>query len=150
MESSLVDTSVPVLDSNEELNIDQRYSIWKKNTPCLYDMILTHSLEWPSLSVEFFREIKEEKTCNIHKVLFGTHTSETEQEYILIGEIKLPNNTDEISYDASTGEYGGYDKVKGNYGRVQIKMKINHDKEVNKTRVMPQNPNIIASQSPSA
>jgi hypothetical protein len=26
--------------------------VWKKNTPFLYDLILTHALEWPSLTVQ--------------------------------------------------------------------------------------------------
>ena len=27
--------------------------IWKKNCPFLYDLVMTHALEWPSLTVEW-------------------------------------------------------------------------------------------------
>jgi hypothetical protein len=29
------------------------YRSWKKNTPFLYDLVLTHSLDWPSLTVQW-------------------------------------------------------------------------------------------------
>jgi histone-binding protein RBBP4 len=33
--------------------INEEYKVWKKNTPFLYDLIITHALEWPSLSVQW-------------------------------------------------------------------------------------------------
>lgn len=30
-----------------------RSQIWKKNTPFLYDLVVTHALEWPSLTVQW-------------------------------------------------------------------------------------------------
>lgn len=39
-----------VLEANV---IDEEYKIWKKNTPFLYDMVMTHALEWPSLTVQW-------------------------------------------------------------------------------------------------
>lgn len=39
---------------NEEKIINEEYKIWKKNTPFLYDLVLTHALEWPSLTLEWF------------------------------------------------------------------------------------------------
>ncbi len=46
---------------NEEERINEEYKIWKKNTPFLYDLVLTHALEWPSLTVQFLPE----------KIMFG-------------------------------------------------------------------------------
>lgn len=46
-----------------------------------------------------------------------------------------------------SGELGGFG---GARGRVDIKIKINHDGEVNRARYMPQNPFVIATKSPSA
>lgn len=37
----------------QEKLINEEYKIWKKNTPFLYDLVLTHALEWPSLSVQW-------------------------------------------------------------------------------------------------
>lgn len=31
----------------------RRYKIWKKNAPFLYDFMLSHSLDWPSLTIEW-------------------------------------------------------------------------------------------------
>ena len=38
---------------DEERAISEDYKIWKKNTPFLYDMVMTHALEWPSLTVQW-------------------------------------------------------------------------------------------------
>lgn len=37
----------------QEKLINEEYKIWKKNTPFLYDLVMTHALEWPSLSVQW-------------------------------------------------------------------------------------------------
>ncbi|CAN0302988.1 unnamed protein product, partial [Hapterophycus canaliculatus] len=31
----------------EEKMIMEEYKVWKKNTPFLYDVVMTHALEWP-------------------------------------------------------------------------------------------------------
>jgi histone-binding protein RBBP4 len=33
--------------------VNEEYKIWKKNTPFLYDLVVTHALEWPSLTVQW-------------------------------------------------------------------------------------------------
>ena len=33
--------------------MNEEYKIWKKNTPFLYDLVITHALEWPSLTVQW-------------------------------------------------------------------------------------------------
>lgn len=38
---------------NIESKIAEEYRIWKKNSPFLYDVVLTHLLEWPSLTVSW-------------------------------------------------------------------------------------------------
>ena len=35
-----------------EQTINEEYKVWKKNTPFLYDLVLTHALEWPSLTLQ--------------------------------------------------------------------------------------------------
>ena len=34
-------------DELEERMVAEEYKIWKKNTPFLYDLVVTHALEWP-------------------------------------------------------------------------------------------------------
>ena len=44
----------------EEKLINEEYKIWKKNSPFLYDLVLTHALEWPTLTVEWFPDQSED------------------------------------------------------------------------------------------
>ena len=46
----------PLADYAEEIEqkiIAEEYKVWKKNSPFLYDTVLTHPLEWPSLTVQW-------------------------------------------------------------------------------------------------
>jgi hypothetical protein len=46
-------------ETAEERQINEEYKIWKKNTPFLYDMVMTHALEWPSLTVQWLPDCKK-------------------------------------------------------------------------------------------
>lgn len=41
----------------EERLINEEYKIWKKNTPFLYDLVMTHALEWPSLTAQWLPDV---------------------------------------------------------------------------------------------
>ena len=43
----------------QEKIINEEYKIWKKNTPFLYDLVVTHALEWPSLTVEWLPDVEQ-------------------------------------------------------------------------------------------
>ncbi|GMP59244.1 hypothetical protein CsSME_00022607 [Camellia sinensis var. sinensis] len=43
----------------DERLVNEEYKIWKKNTPFLYDLVITHVLEWPSLTVEWLPNREE-------------------------------------------------------------------------------------------
>ena len=45
--------------SAEEKIINEEYKVWKKNTPFLYDMVMTHALEWPSLTVQWLPDVQK-------------------------------------------------------------------------------------------
>ena len=47
----------PLDDAMEERMINEEYKIWKKNAPFLYDLVMTHALEWPSLSVQWLSDV---------------------------------------------------------------------------------------------
>lgn len=63
-------------ESVEEKLINEEYKIWKKNTPFLYDLVMTHALEWPSLTVEWMPDLTRPsgKDYDVHRLLLGTHT----------------------------------------------------------------------------
>ncbi|XP_074390767.1 histone-binding protein RBBP7 [Zonotrichia albicollis] len=48
-------------DAVEERVISEEYKIWKKNSPFLYDLVLTHALEWPSLTVQWLPELTRDE-----------------------------------------------------------------------------------------
>jgi histone-binding protein RBBP4 len=37
--------------------INEEYKIWKKNTPYLYDLVITNASEWPSLTVNWLPQV---------------------------------------------------------------------------------------------
>jgi hypothetical protein len=45
-------------EENEKL-INEEYKMWKKNSPFLYDLVITHALEWPSLTCQWFPDVEE-------------------------------------------------------------------------------------------
>lgn len=126
------------------------YRIWKKNTPFLYDLVITHSLEWPSLTTQWLPATSEPegKDHTVHRIILGTHTNDDQQNHLLIASVQLPNkeaNFDDSQYDSDKGEFGGYGYVSG---KIEIDVRINHSGEVNKARYCPQHPYVIATKSP--
>lgn len=81
-----------------------------------------------------------------HRLLYGTHTSNEAQNYLVIASIEIPNSTspDPAQFNETTGEVGGHGNAKKPFA-FNVIQRINHPGEVNKARYQPQNPNIIAS-----
>ncbi|GIL46834.1 hypothetical protein Vafri_3710 [Volvox africanus] len=139
-------------DEMEEKLTNEEYKIWKKNTPFLYDLVVTHALEWPSLTVQWLpdKEIVPGKDYSKQKLILGTHTSDNEQNYLMIAEVQLPLEESELDgrgYDDERNEVGGFG---GAHGKVHVIQQINHDGEVNRARHMPQDKFIIATKTISA
>eukprot|EP00891_Asterochloris_glomerata_P004904 jgi/Astpho2/4904/Aster-05833 len=136
-------------DEQEERLVNEEYKIWKKNTPFLYDLVITHALEWPSLTVQWLPQ-KEQDASSKHSkqhLLLGTHTSEGEQNYLMRAEVTLPLEEDEhndAGFDEERGEVGG---IGAGAGKVSVIQQINHQGEVNRARCMPQNPFMIATKT---
>lgn len=132
----------------DEKSINEQHKIWKKNAPFLYDIVVTHSLQWPSLTVQWLPD----KTCSAdqdyskQRLLLGTNTSGTEQNYLMIAELQLPQNDDDVVEEKGEEVGGGYGRLSGEF---QIIQRIIHDGEVNRCRYMPQNANIIATKTNS-
>ncbi|XP_063676656.1 histone-binding protein RBBP4-like [Bolinopsis microptera] len=136
----------------EEKIINEEYKIWKKNTPFLYDFMLTYSLEWPSLTCQWMPQLNrlDGKDNTVHRLILGTHTIEKEQNYLIIASVTLPAGDvpfDASQYDSDRGEYGGFGNSKA---KVELDIKINHEGEVNRARYMPQKPSVIATKTPSS
>ena len=161
-------------EEQEQKLINEEYKTWKKNSAFLYDIILSSALEWPSLTCEWLpnnnnniniennnnnnennnnnnnnnNSIKDDIiNYNIEKIILGTHTNNTELNYLLICEVKIPTlNINELQskYLDSSDIYGGYG---GSSGKIEIIQRIIHKGEVNRARYMPQLNNIIATKT---
>ncbi|KAI0129392.1 histone acetyltransferase type B subunit 2 [Hypoxylon sp. NC0597] len=140
-------------EDEEQRLINEEYKTWKKNSPFLYDMILSTALTWPTLTVQWFPDVKEpeDKKCRIHRVLIGTHTSEGKPNHVQIAEVEIPKSVrpNANDYDDERGEIGGYGKspAAGDSAAMKwhIVQQIDHPGEVNKARYCPQNPDLIAT-----
>lgn len=161
------DATSTTTDIVEERLIDAEYKIWKKNTPYLYDIVLTHSLEWPSLTCQWLPHSKRYGTVAPsrkskgsastlvveHQLLLGTHTTGEEPNYLMIATCVLPAEKEEVlpveqeqnttvsdvgetaaklRYDEEKKEVGGYGLAGADVGKIEIKMKIKHEGEVNR------------------
>lgn len=144
-------------ESLQEKMINEEYKVWKKNAPFLYDLVVSHALEWPSLTVQWFPDLERppNKDYFVQRLLLGTHT-DGEQNYLQIATIQLPKDNYELEveeinkggegendqgalrptiemdsrkYDEEKGEYGGYG---GASCRVNVVQKIPHEGEVNR------------------
>ncbi|KAJ3284232.1 Histone-binding protein rbbp4 [Borealophlyctis nickersoniae] len=103
----------------EEKLVNEDYKIWKKNSPFLYelrilldlvfDMVITHALEWPTLTAQWFPDIErpEGKDYTLQRLLIGTHTSDGEQNYLQIAQVQLPKGNPEVDADKYDEERGG-------------------------------------------
>ncbi|ORX57400.1 retinoblastoma-binding protein 4 [Hesseltinella vesiculosa] len=138
--------------SAREQEINKEYRYWKKNTPFLYDTLVTKALDWPSLTCQWLPDVetREDKDYQIHRMILGTHTNAEEPNYLQIAEVQLPLPSVDIDtrkYDDITNEIGGYGGF--NDAHIKITQKIVHEGEVNRARYQYNNPNIIATKSPS-
>lgn len=130
----------------EEMLINEEFTVWRKNVPYLYDMLLSHALTWPSLSVQWFPEAvrNEEAECTVQKLLLSSHTSGQEEEYLQIVTLSLPDMVSDATVRSL--EDGGY-----GFGssRVRISQQIPVPKEVNRARYMPGDSRFIATRTDS-
>lgn len=133
---------------NDEKIINEEYKIWKKNAPFLYDLVVTHALVWPTLTVQWFPDVESipNKEYTTQRILAGTHTSEGEQNYLQIISVQMPKEDaviDASKSDQEKDEFGGH-----GLGECKITTthRICHEGEVNRARYMPQNPCVIATK----
>jgi histone-binding protein RBBP4 len=140
-----------------------------------YDVVMTHALEWPSLTAQWLPNVKNASdAANEHSLLLGTHTT-GEQNYLMVASCNLPkddavidnrtikendgkeNEVEVVSnnkpataaaYDEERKEVGGFGHASSNIGKIEIRMKVKHEGEVNRARYMPQNHFIVATRGP--
>ena len=73
----------------------EKFIMWKRNAPYLYDIMYSHSLLWPSLTVDWL-PVKSYNDFSYykHNLLIGTHSYEPHNNYLHLLKIKTPINED--------------------------------------------------------
>lgn len=147
----------PTADIEEVGPIDKatqhRYRVFKKNAPFIYDHLTTHSLLWPSLSVQIFPdlEVVEQKSgpsTVFQRLLFGTFTLGQATDNIYIQQLPTYKNLnqsidiDQWSFNAEKEEFELLKVPKLKLRELQA---ITHFGDVNNVQYMPQNCDIIAA-----
>lgn len=84
-------------EGKEETGMDQveeDFSVWKKNSPFLYDLLISHPLEWPSLTVHWVPSpsipYAADPYFGVHKLILGTHTSGGAQDFLMVADVVTP------------------------------------------------------------
>jgi histone-binding protein RBBP4 len=133
----------------ESKGLNDEFKTWKKHAPYLYDTVITHVLEWPSLTVQWLpiKDTSEDSSFTKHKLLLGTHTSDGEPNYLMIAKVRLPK--EEALIDLNDYQYCQKKEGVQNANSVEIETIIPHEGEVNKARYMPQKYNVIATKTNS-
>ena len=145
------------IESAEDLDgqlINEEYKVWKKNSPFLYDTVITHVLDWPSLTVDWLPTKDCPGNCDysVQKLVLGTHTNREEPEHLIIANVKLPLDDALVAggiYQDSGKDAGGVGLLSKAENKIEPHILINHDGEVNKARHMPQQYNLLATKGPS-
>lgn len=127
------------MDEETGVDVEEEFRVWKKNTPFLYDLVISHALEWPSLTVQWLPSTDGQDGVTVHKLVLGTHTSDDAPNFLMLADVLLPPR---LSPAAAVA-----DPQPPQIPKVQIKQQIHHDGEVNRARYMPQNPSLIATKT---
>ncbi|TBU11503.1 putative RBBP4-like histone-binding protein, partial [Hamiltosporidium tvaerminnensis] len=115
----------------EHKMINEEYKTWRKNVPYLYDILLTHALNWPSLSIQWFPDSirNESNNTTTQRLLLSTHTSNSDTEYIKIVSVTFP---DEIIEGYEGYEGSGFDSIVGSKsGSIVGSKSGNNSKDIN-------------------
>lgn len=162
------EVEVPSLIDKET---QHRYRVFKKNAPYLYDYLSTNSLLWPSLSVQFFPDLEQNKLqaddqeedvkgikmnlppsteLAFQRLLLGTFTLGQSVDAISIQQLPYYRdlnkciNIEQWNYSTEKEEFE-LSTVSKN--KLSVNQTINHLGDVNKLKYMPQNPDVIASSN---
>ncbi|KAG0502106.1 hypothetical protein HPP92_002178 [Vanilla planifolia] len=114
----------------------EEYRVWKKNSPFLYDLVISHALEWPSLTVQWLPS-SSSSASPIHCLILGTHTSDDTPNFLMISSVEFPRHP----------HHPLPDQPMAPIPKVQITQRIRHQGEVNRARYMPQKPSLIATKT---
>ncbi|CDH58111.1 histone-binding protein rbbp4 [Lichtheimia corymbifera JMRC:FSU:9682] len=132
------------MSNTEDTNIDeatqiaQEYKTWKESVPQLYEMMVEHTIAWPTLTCQWLPFLEKSEEYYTQELLIGTHTNDEEPNFLQVLQVDLPLGDIHAETD------------KARKPRWRTRQKIRHEGEVNRARYQPSNPNIIATKTREA
>jgi histone-binding protein RBBP4 len=78
--------------------VDEDYAVWRKNTPFLYDLVISHHLEWPPLTVHWAPipaplPHASDPSLAVHRLVLGTHTAEGSPSFLMVADCSPPQRS---------------------------------------------------------
>lgn len=127
---------------NQEKCINEEYKIWKKNSPFLYDLIITRALEWPCMSLQWYPEqqIFAEHGYTEQKMFLGVR-ADVGKYLLAVASIQLPYLNQTVPPTAMEGASAGDESSL----RVNISNLYSHPESVCSAKLMPQDDSCVAT-----
>eukprot|EP00672_Neobodo_designis_P001713 CAMPEP_0174876114 /NCGR_PEP_ID=MMETSP1114-20130205/79505_1 /TAXON_ID=312471 /ORGANISM="Neobodo designis, Strain CCAP 1951/1" /LENGTH=475 /DNA_ID=CAMNT_0016111469 /DNA_START=27 /DNA_END=1454 /DNA_ORIENTATION=+ len=145
------DASVSDVDDVSGYRDTDKFKTFRKHARDVYQSIATNEIIWPSKSIDvmpYYREANQ--GCIEQTLVSGTITGGSEQNYVKFYSLVLPtDHTAELAtciYDEELRELGAFGMAPS-AARFKVDMMMAHDGDVRKVRVMPHNPNVLATSS---
>ncbi len=66
--------------------MEDEYATWKSNSPFLYELLISHGLEWPSLCVSW---IPSDQPAS-QSIVMATYTGGSESNFLLVADVDIP------------------------------------------------------------
>jgi histone-binding protein RBBP4 len=132
----------------EDMDDDQKYKNWMENMPYLYDHLLVHKMEHPTLSIQWLPDsIESENMVSIKdKLVAGTFHEDDQQNYLNIYSVILPKFKGFVDLD-NIPPQNSNSKLENGKHSIKLDRQFLHDGEVNRTQYMPKNSKVIATKS---
>ncbi|KAI9499186.1 WD-40 repeat-containing protein [Zychaea mexicana] len=125
--------SEPMNDVDEATKIAQEFKIWKESALQLYEMMIEHTVAWPTLTCQWLPAFVKSDEYFTQELLIGTNTNDEEPNQVQILQMDLP----------LADQNGESDPARKS--RWKTLKKMGHDGEVNRARYQPSNPSRIAT-----
>eukprot|EP00922_Rhytidocystis_sp_ex-Travisia-forbesii_P035062 GHVS01052058.1.p1 GENE.GHVS01052058.1~~GHVS01052058.1.p1 ORF type:complete len:452 (-),score=91.31 GHVS01052058.1:241-1518(-) len=137
-------------NSSSVVSSTEQHRVWRYNTIVLYDLVMTHTLEWPSLTIEWVPSLSRwSDTETRQRLIIGTHTAQPSiPNYLIVMEVSLPigQAAETLTYEDRL-DYSGFKFGSDDYKKFNVVRRIPHEGEINRARAMPQQTSKIASIS---
>eukprot|EP01012_Entosiphon_sulcatum_P011159 TRINITY_DN16698_c0_g1_i1.p1 TRINITY_DN16698_c0_g1~~TRINITY_DN16698_c0_g1_i1.p1 ORF type:complete len:382 (+),score=31.70 TRINITY_DN16698_c0_g1_i1:25-1170(+) len=98
----------------------------------IYDVLLTHTLDWPSITCQWLPSSTFAKSGSQQNLLLGTQTDGSEPNHLIVMEVEIPDSFESESHETPLLPHS---------------TQMVHEGDVNRARYMPRQPHLVATQA---